>query len=107
MTAETTKRVFIPQNAEAVEAKHPGYTAVAGPYGVNLKDPEMRKHERALCARTCRAQQKACPHARIVFQGAKAWIIRKKPLELDEGKNHKAMRAGSFGIKAGRGTGSN
>ena len=90
------------QSAEHVEARFPGMTAVAGPYGVNFIDKDLRKHERALCVRSFRDQQKVCPKSKVVMHGPKAWIIRKKPLELDNGKRNKQNVAGNFGIYAGR-----
>lgn len=90
------------QSAEYVEARFPGFTCVAGPYGVNFVDCNLRRHERALCVRSFRDQRKACPEAKLVMHGPKAWIIRKLPLELDNGKRNKLEVAGNFGICAGR-----
>jgi len=88
------------QNGDAVEALHPGYVAVAGPYGVNLKDKVSRISERASCVRSFRDQQRACPYTKIVMHGNKAWIIRKKPLELDNGKRNKMLVSSDLGIYA-------
>jgi len=90
------------QSAENVEARFPGFTCVAGPYGVNFIDKALCRHERALCVRSFRDQQKACPHAKLVMHGPKAWIIRKKPLELDNGKRHKLVVSGDLGIATWR-----
>ena len=94
-------KIRILQNAEHVEARFPGFHAVAGPYGINFIDLNLRKHERALCVRSHRDQVKACPHAKVVMHGPKAWIIRKKPLELWDAT--KTFTSGSLGIKAGKG----
>lgn len=88
------------QNAEAVEALHPGFFAIAGPYGAYLKDKASRISERASCVRSLRDQKKACPHAKIIRHGSKAWIVRKKPLELDNGKRNKELVSSNLGIYA-------
>lgn len=91
------------QSAEHVEARFPGMTAVAGPYGVNFIDKDLRKHERALCVRSFRDQQKVCPKSKVVMHGPKAWIIRKKPLITEAADKMKTFHSGSYGIKAGKG----
>jgi len=91
---------YILQSAEHVEAKYPGFTAVAGPYGVSFKDKKLRTHERSMCVRSHRDQLEACPHAKVVMHGPKAWIIRKKPLELFSPTA--TFTSGKLGIKGGR-----
>lgn len=90
------------QNGNVVEAANPGFTAVAGPYGVNMTDKAGRISERAACVRAYRDQHRACPHAKIILHGKKAWIIRKLPLELDNGKRHKLVVSGDLGIATWR-----
>lgn len=40
------------------------------------------------------------PHAKIIRHGSKAWIVRKKPLELDNGKRNKELVSSNLGIYA-------
>jgi hypothetical protein len=47
-------------------------------------------------------QRKLCPHARKVDHYGKTWIIRKLPLELDNGKRNKRIVSGDLGIWGGR-----
>ena len=90
------------QSFSAVTAANAGFHAVAGPFGVDSTSKLTSKSEKAACVRSCRDQQKICPKARIVLHHGKAWIIRKKPLELDNGKRQKLINAGNLGIVAGR-----
>lgn len=91
---------YQPQNANAVEKLHPGFTAVAGPYNVNHQDKGVAKSEKATCVRSWRDQKKKCAKARIVSHGPMAWIIRKAPMELYSIAPE--IVSGKLGIKGGR-----
>lgn len=93
---------YIQQNAAAVEAKHKGYVAVAGPYAVNHTKREFAKAYKAECVRSFRDQQRACPKARIIMHGSQAWIIRKLPMVVDATTKAKTFTSGKLGIKGGR-----
>jgi hypothetical protein len=90
------------QSFAAVTAANAGFTAVAGPFGVDSPSDATRTSEKAACVRSYRNQKGICPKARIVLHHGKAWIIRKLPLELDNGRRNKQNVAGNFGICAGR-----
>lgn len=91
------------QNAADVEAANPGLVAVAGPFAVNSTVADAAKHEKAVCVRAYRDQLQACPKAKIVMHGSRAWIVRKKPLVKHE-KNQNVKFGSNLGIKAGRGS---
>jgi len=104
---KTTTSLFEPmrnklQSFAAVTAANAGFHAVAGPFGVDSPSKLTRISEQASCVRSYRSQKAICPKARIVLHHGKAWIIRKLPLELDNGKRNKREVAGNFGICAGR-----
>ena len=90
------------QSFAAVTAANAGFHAVAGPFGVDSTSKLTSKSEKAACVRSCRDQQKICPKARIVTHHGKAWVIRVKPLELDNGKRHKLVVSGDLGIATWR-----
>ena len=90
------------QSFAAVTAANAGFHAVAGPFGVDSPSKLTRISEQASCVRSYRSQKAICPKARIVLHHGKAWVIRKKPLELDNGKRHKQVVSGQLGICAGR-----
>jgi hypothetical protein len=90
------------QNCASVERAHPGYIAMVGPFAVNHTKPDFAKAYKAECVRAHREQKKVCPKARIVMHGTQAWVIRKKPLELDNETRTRRLFSGDLGIWAGR-----
>lgn len=90
------------QSFAAVTAANAGFHAVAGPFAVDSASNLTRTSEQASCVRSYRSQKAICPKARIVLHHGKAWIIRKKPLELDNGKRHKLVVSGDLGIATWR-----
>lgn len=90
------------QSFAAVTAANAGFHAVAGPFGVDSTSKLTSKSEKAACVRSYRNQKALCPKARIVLHHGKAWIIRKLPLELDNGKRNKQNVAGDLGIATWR-----
>ncbi len=92
----------IQQNAAAVESKHKGYIAVAGPYAVNHTKKEFADAYKAECVRSWRDQKKLCPNARIVMHGSQAWIIRKLPMVSETIQKTRIVASGNLGIKGGR-----
>lgn len=97
-----TKERLIQQNGASVGRANPGFIAISGPYAVNHPKLEFSKAYKAECVRALREQQAICPKARIVMHGAQAWVIRKKPRILDNGKHQREFASGNLGICAGR-----
>jgi len=92
----------IQQNGASVARENPGYIAIAGPFAVQHPKEEFAKKYQDQAVSAYREQRKICPKARIVMHGTQAWVIRKKPLELDNGKRHKLVVSGNLGVVAGR-----
>jgi hypothetical protein len=90
------------QSFAAVTAANAGFHAVAGPYDTNSPSDRIKARDTAFCESSLADQRKLCRHARKVDHYGKTWIIRKLPLELDNGKRNKQNVAGNFGIYAGR-----
>lgn len=93
------------QSFSQVTAANTGFIAVAGPYDEHSPSDRVRQRDTGYCESSLADQLKLCPHARKVDHYGKTWIIRKLPLELDNGKCNKQNVAGNFGIYAGRMTG--
>ena len=88
------------QSFTAVSAANAGFHAVAGPYDVNSPSRKTKAREEAYRDGALEDQKKVCPHAKIVDHYGKAWIIRKKPFELDNGKRNKELVSSNLGVYA-------
>lgn len=92
----------IQQNGASVARENPGYITIAGPFAVQHPKEEFAKKYQDQAVSAYREQKKICTKARIVMHGTQARVIRKKPLELDNGKRHKLVVSGNLGVVAGR-----
>jgi len=90
------------QSFSAVTAANAGYHAVAGPYDTNSPSDRIKARDTGYCESSLADQLKVCPHAKIVDYYGMSWIVRVKPLELDNGKRNKQYVAGNLGVKGGR-----
>jgi hypothetical protein len=90
------------QSFASVTAANAGFHAVAGPYDEHSPSDRIKARDTAFCESSLADQRKLCPHARKVDHYGKTWIIRKLPLELDNGKRNKRIVSGDLGIWGGR-----
>ena len=90
------------QSFSAVTAANAGFHAVAGPYDVNSPSKKTQARDKGYRDASLLDQRKACPHAKIVDHYGMDWIVRVKPLELDNSKRHKLLVSGDLGIATWR-----
>lgn len=88
------------QSFAAVTAANAGFHAVAGPYDVNSPSNKTQSRDKGYRDASLADQRKVCPHAKIVDHYGMSWIVRVKPLELDNGKRNKQYVAGNLGVCA-------
>ena len=90
------------QSFAAVTAANAGFHAVAGPYDVHSPSDKKRAAQKLYCDNALNDQRGLCPHAKIVDHYGMSWIVRVKPLELDNGKRNKQNVEGNLGVCAWR-----
>lgn len=89
-------------NHEQIEALHPGFKVIAGPFEVNAELPKIAMQQKAAAVRAHRDQLKADSSAKIIMAARFAYVLRSSA-----GWQSQRTQGGRFkevvSIKAGRG----